>query len=439
MFSYYLSLALRSLRQNVVLTSLMVLAIGVGIGASMTMLTIFRAASGNPIPEKSAQLFVPQIDNFGPQPGAPPQAQDRLPPDLPYRDAQALMQAHLATRQGAMYPTIVSITPPDARQIPLQGTARATYGDFFTMFDVPFEFGAPWGKSEDDGHAAVVVLTRALNQQLFGGADSVGHSLVINNRPYRVIGVLDDWQPRPLFYDLGQDNFSGADQLFLPFTRAIDAQMMTSSNFNCDRAGPGSGWDGILRSNCIWIKFWLELPDARAVARYRTFLNNYAAEQRQLGRFHWAPHIALRNVTDWLAYNHVMPAAVSTLTSVSFAVLAVCLLNAAGLMLAKYMSRSASVGVRRALGADRPAIFAQGLVEAGMLGLVGGLIGVGMIQLGLIGSRAELPQDLAVLTHMRASDFFIAVSLAIVTALLAGLYPAWRAMQVEPALQIKTE
>jgi len=439
LFSYYLSLALRSLRHNVVLTSLMVLAIGVGIGASMTMLTIFRAASGDPIPQKSAQLFVPQIDNFGPQPGAPPSARDRLPPDLTYTDAQALMQAHLAIHQAAMYPTIVSITPPAARQIPLQGTARATYGDFFSMFDVPFRFGAPWGKSEDDGHAAVVVLTRAFNQQLFGGVDSVGRSLLINNRPYRVIGVLDDWQPRPIFYDLGQDNFSGADQLFLPFTRAIDAQMMTSSNFNCDRAGPGSGWDGILRSNCIWIKFWAELPDARAVARYRTLLCNYAAEQRQLGRFHWAPRIALRNVTDWLAYNHVMPPAVTTLTSVSFAVLAVCLLNAAGLMLAKYMSRSASVGVRRALGADRPAIFAQGLVEAGMLGLVGGLIGVGLIQLGLIGSRVELPQDLGVLTHMRVGDFFIAVSLAIVTALLAGLYPAWRAMQVEPALQIKAE
>lgn len=70
-------MALRSLRSHVALTSLMILAIGVGIGASMTMLTIFRAASGNPIPEKSAQLFVPQIDNFGPQPNAPPQNQER--------------------------------------------------------------------------------------------------------------------------------------------------------------------------------------------------------------------------------------------------------------------------------------------------------------------------------------------------------------------------
>src|SRR6185437_5371941 len=121
----------------------------------------------------------PQIVNFGPRPGAPPQARDRLPPDLTYTDAQALMQAHLEIHQAAMYPTIVSITPPAARQIPLQGTARATYGDFFSMFDVPFQFGAPWGKSEDDGHAAVVVLTRAFNQQLFGGVDSVGRSLLI--------------------------------------------------------------------------------------------------------------------------------------------------------------------------------------------------------------------------------------------------------------------
>lgn len=224
MFSYYLSLALRSLRHNLVLTSLMVLAIGVGIGASMTMLTIFRAASGDPIPAKSSQLFVAQIDNFGPQPGAPPQARELLPPDLTYRDAQAFMQAHAASRQAAMYAATVSITPPDARQIPLQGNARATYSDFFPMFDVPFRFGGPWAQAEDASHAAVVVLTRALNEQLFAGADSVGRSLTIDNRSYRVIGVLDSWRPSPRFYDLGQQAFSGEDQLFLPFTRAIDAQ-----------------------------------------------------------------------------------------------------------------------------------------------------------------------------------------------------------------------
>ena len=66
MFTYYFRLGLRSLRRNIVLTALMIVAIGVGIGASMTTLTVFRAMSGDPIPQKSTQLYAPQIDNWGP-------------------------------------------------------------------------------------------------------------------------------------------------------------------------------------------------------------------------------------------------------------------------------------------------------------------------------------------------------------------------------------
>ena len=62
MLSYYLDLALRSLRRNKVLTTLMVLALALGIGASITTLTVLRLLSGDPLPQKSAQLFYPQID-----------------------------------------------------------------------------------------------------------------------------------------------------------------------------------------------------------------------------------------------------------------------------------------------------------------------------------------------------------------------------------------
>ena len=138
-FGYYFNLAMRSLRRNVVFTTLMIIAIGVGIGASMTMLTILRAASGDPIPQKSARLFVPQIDTLGPKRNVPPRTEDLLPTWLTYRDVTALMRAHAATRQAGMYPTTLSITPPDPAQNPLQVYARATYSDFFAMFDVPFE------------------------------------------------------------------------------------------------------------------------------------------------------------------------------------------------------------------------------------------------------------------------------------------------------------
>ena len=62
MFAYYFDLALRSFRRNKALTTLMVLAIALGIGASMTTLTVFHVLSGDPLPSKSSELFFVQLD-----------------------------------------------------------------------------------------------------------------------------------------------------------------------------------------------------------------------------------------------------------------------------------------------------------------------------------------------------------------------------------------
>ncbi|HEX4023921.1 MAG TPA: ABC transporter permease [Steroidobacteraceae bacterium] len=414
------------------LTALMIIAIGVGIGASMTMLTIFRAASGDPIPQKSAQLFNVQIDSYGPQPGVP-LAPDFLPYRLDYIDALALMRAHRAPRQVAMYPISVDIAPPDSQRDPVQANGHATYGDFFPMFDVPFEYGGSWGSAEDQSHAPVVVLTRRLNDQLFGGADSVGRTVTIEGDAYRVMGVMQTWRPTPPFYDLGSGGgrYTADDEFFLPFARAIDQHWRTAGGFGCpSRAGIIRGWDGMLTSPCVWIALWVELPTAGSAAQYRAFLHNYADSQRQSGRFNWPARVALRDVSQWLDYNHVVPPALTTLTGVSFAVLIVCLLNAAGLMLAKFMARIGSVALRRALGATRPAIYAQCLMEAAMIGVAGAIVGIGLSETGLITCRRVLPDDFAILTHLRTGDILIALLLAVFSALAAGLYPIWRTSRV---------
>ena len=72
MFAYYLDLALRSLKRNKALTALMVLAVALGIGASMTTLTVFHVLSGDPLPARSGTLFYPQLD---------PQDKDGYEPD----------------------------------------------------------------------------------------------------------------------------------------------------------------------------------------------------------------------------------------------------------------------------------------------------------------------------------------------------------------------
>ncbi len=434
MFRYYVWLALRSLRRNPVLTALMIAAIGLGIGASMTMLTLFRAMSGDPIPQKSSQLFVPQIDNWGPdfreKSNEPPQ------PMLSYTDVEALMRAHAAPRQAAMYATGFVITPSDPQQQPFQAEARATYSDFFEMFEVPFKYGSPWGAQGDESHSDVVVIGKQLNDKLFGGASSIGKTVNLNNHDYRIVGVLDDWSPHPRTYDVIDDSFGDAEQVFVPLTVAIDRHMDIWGNNNCSAAYE-PGWEGHLHSECVWLQFWAELPDAAQVQRYRSMLDSYASEQQHNGRFHWAPLTRLSSAREWMVLQHVVPDESRILLMVSFSFLFVCLVNAVGLMLAKFMGRSAETGVRRALGANRRAVFMQCMVETGVIGLAGGLLGLALTGLGLIGVRAVLAKDMSSLTHLDLVDVVLAVLLAVVAAVLAGIYPTWRATQVQPAWQLK--
>lgn len=442
MISYYLSLAIRSLRRNKVLTALMIAAIGVGIGASMTTLTLFRAMSADPIPEKSGRLFAPQIDVWERgKPGAGPTDQDNLPSQLTYADAMGLMNTHAAFRQTAMYATDLGLAPSNSRMRPFQVHARAVYGDFFAMFDVPFQYGVPWAASDDTARSRVVVISRELNDKVFAGANSVGQTLRLNNQSYRVVGVLNRWQPLPRFYDLeDKHRFGKSEDLFLPLTRALEAHLDTAGGINCSgNSNLQSGWDGLLRSECVWFQFWVELDTPADAARYSGLLANYAAEQRRAGRFQRLPMTRLRDVRQWLTYMHVVTNEARLLVVVSFSFLLVCLLNAMGLMLAKTMGRARDIGVRRALGASRRIIVVQCLMEAAVVGIAGAAVGLILTLVGLWGLRGLLSERVSALAHLDVMDTVAAVLLAIVAAVIAGLYPTWRAAQVQPAWHLKAQ
>jgi putative ABC transport system permease protein len=115
MLGYYLDLAFRSLRRNVALTALMVVVVAFGIGASMTVFTTLRALQLDPIPGKSAQLFVPLINGRRP-----------LPDQLSYTDAKGLMKAHQALRQALMYGGSLQVTAADAAPFAVDSRAAST-------------------------------------------------------------------------------------------------------------------------------------------------------------------------------------------------------------------------------------------------------------------------------------------------------------------------
>jgi putative ABC transport system permease protein len=432
MFGYYVQLGLRSLRRNPVLTLLMVLVIAVGVAASMTSYAVFRVTSGDPIPEKSSQLYIAQIDNYGPD------NTDGDPlPWLTWRDATALLSAHRAKRQTPLYPLSVSIVPDDPNTMASPARGYAVQADMFPMFDVPFLFGAPWSAADDAGSARVVVIGKSLNDRTFGGANSVGREIDLEGTRFRVVGVTDYWDARPRFFDLdSKKGFGDLGEIYMPFSRAIADGREPAGGNVCNRPSQ-PGWDNFVHSECIFISFWAELPDAASAAAYRQFLHDYSAEQTRSGRFTWAPNVRLRNVMDWLDFRKVVPAEARMSVLVSAAFLVICLVNVIGLLLAKFMRRAPEIGIRRALGASRGAIYTQFLLEAASVGLAGGVLGVMLTALGTLCIGAVFDPSIADLVHMSVPLLGLTVLVALASTLVAAFYPTWRASRVQPAWQLK--
>ncbi|GLQ50210.1 ABC transporter permease [Dyella flava] len=440
MLGYYVDLAIRSLKRSPGLTLLMILAVAFGVAASMTSYSVFRAVSGDPIPWKSSQLYVPQIDIWGPK-GRLDQTDNNDPPDaMDYAEAVDLMRAHRAKFQSAMYRVSPSIVPPDPTMHPINVGGHAVYSEFFPMLDVPFKYGSGWSAESDAQRAAVVVISSKLNQKLFGGANSVGKTLDIDGKDYRVVGVLDNWNPKPVFYDVVNTGGFTTEQedVFLPFQRAIDVAMPNDGNTNCSEMPKGSGFVGLQQSTCVWIAYMAELDDKAAAAAYKDYLDGYFREQKAAGGFDWPLNNRLRNLPEWLASEHVVPSDTKISLVVALGLLVVCLVNTAGLLLAKFLRRSSEISVRRALGAPRMAIYTQFLIEAGTVGLTGGLLGLLLTWVGVWGVSWVLPKEISTLAHIDVSLLVLTLLVAVVTTMLAGLYPTFRASRVQPALQLKS-
>ena len=438
MIRYYLKLGLLSIRANPMLSSLMVAAIAVGIGACMTIVTVNYIMSGNPIPHKSDQLFYVQVDNWDP---SEPFDEPNEPPDqMTYLDATALLAEGRADRQVISFQTERIVQPADNDTLPFRVSSRATTADFFAMFDVPFLYGSGWESTADDTEEHVAVINQSLNEKLFGGESSIGRMITLNGADFRVVGVLDYWVPIPRFYDT-HDEFDEPESIFYPFSTAIAAEHDNDGNTNCWKPVGGGGHKAFLGSECVWMQMWVELGSEGKKQEYTQFLNAYTEQQKLLGRFPREQNNRLSNVEEWLEIAEVVDEDVGVLLGLAILFLIVCLLNTIGLLLAKVLRRSTDISLRRALGANKSALFAQYIIEAGIIGTAGGLLGIALTWLGLRGIES-LFADFEFIANLVRMDWVMimaAVGLAIVSALGAAIYPTWRACNIPPASELRLQ
>ncbi|AXR00047.1 ABC transporter permease [Pseudoalteromonas piscicida] len=442
MFSYYLKLALISLRKTPFLSLLMIMTIAIGIGAAMTTYTVSYLLQKDPIPTKSDRLLNVRLNSYGPdKPFNISQGKEVPPFILTYQDAINLQNAKQGVNQTPLGSFKMMIRTTDQPITEAKMTLiRSAYRDMFNMFEVPFKFGGAWDEIADQDGLQVAVISRELNDKLFGGENSVGKSLLLGDLQYRVVGVTDDWYPIPKFFDYRTRAFNKPRDIIVPFQTQINNELWTGSDvsYQCWKEPADDSFSAILASECVWVSYWVELSSAEERENYMDFLVNYSMEQREYGRFLREPLHQLFNVKEQLIERKIIKDDGNVAVWLAFAFLAVCLLNCMAMMVAKFHGKAGEVGLRRAVGASKQDIIAQFTVETCIIGLLGGIIGLLLAQIGLSVTAQLYSHLYAEMLEMTVGIVIMTIALAVASAVTFGLLPTLHAAKVQPSSQLKS-
>lgn len=438
MLLYNVKIAIKSLRRNPVLTVLLISAIALGICVSTTFVALRHIFEKDPLPGKSETLFYVRMDNWDPQRAYVAEDPKSLPTQLTYRDARALLKSKIPTQQTPSFKTRQFIHPDPKLGRPFSQDIRIVYNDFFTMFNVPFRYGGPWDDAADNKPEQVLVIDHAMNERLFGGENSVGRSVRIDQRTFKVVGVLAPWRPATKFYDMSQSPANPLESIFMPFEFTPILELATSGNSDGWKGGCCNSVAEFLDSESVWLQMWVELPTAARQSAYRELVDNHVRDQKKLGRFQRPLHTEVTPLPALMEEFGAVPDAVKSMSIVSLLFLVVCSLNLVGLLLGKFLARIPEVSVRRALGASRWQVFWQHVVECELVGIAGGVIGLAL-SVGVLELFAKAIPNGAEVIRMDGEMVLLSILLSLVAGLLAGIYPSWRVCSVAPAMQLKIQ
>lgn len=448
MFSYNFKLALKSLHQRKGITALMVITIGIGIGMLMTMVTIGYQATKVPFPKLADKIHYVQMDSR--HAGARDVSTWQRMVNLSYRDAINLYNAGtVADKQTFNFKVfpVMAVEQGDVR--PIRAMVDATTDSFFDIFEARFLYGKAWSKSEND--APVVVLSKKSNEQLFAGQNSVGRQVSIGTTQATVVGVLDEWDSEKRVFDA---SFSGnrLDDAFVPYQFALDSNLQRSFRMRCHpkdadkwREYVFSDLQGLMNSECTWINFWARIDDSQNVEKYKGFIDQYVNEQKTFGRFERPSLNFVTSIADQVKTLR-RGSRSEQLNFLAYLFFFVCVVNAVGMLLTKFLAGAKQVSLRRALGAKKKVIMTQYLMEVLMIGLLGSVAGILFSYGGLELMKhvqmyaSDYQADMSVLNMAYRLDWTMigtTLSVAIGATVIAGLYPIWRIVSISPASQLK--
>jgi putative ABC transport system permease protein len=396
-----LKLALQSIRRNALRSFLTVLGIVIGVGAVIAMVTIGNGATAR-VTADLAKLGTNLLFVAPGQVGPGRASSDAKP--FKTRDVEMIRAQVGGIRAVAplAQKSLTLVYGTENRLSIVNGTDNA----YFVALDWPLAAGRVFLDGELRAGRAACVIGETVRDKLFGRTDPIGRSIRVKNVACEIVGLLDA---------KGQSSF-GTDQ--------DDVVVIPLRAFHRRFAG-----------NTDVARILVSAKDGVDTGKVQADLERLLRERRTT-----APGAEDDfSVRDMKQVVQTMAGTTAILTNLLGAVAAVSLLvggiGIMNIMLVSVTERTREIGIRLAIGALERQVLVQFLVEAMVLSLFGGLIG---IALGL-GLAAAAAHGLRVPFLLDPTIILIAFGFSAVIGVVFGYFPARRAARLDPIEALRRE
>ena len=394
---------LRMLVKNPGFTAVAVVTLALGIGANTAVFSLLDTILLRPLPYRDPEQLV-VVSETVPQMGGDTEIGVAAGEYLDYRDrSRSFVQA--AAYEAAGFNLTGEGTP-------LRVNAAAATASVFSLLGVPPRLGRTFTTEEERlGSTPVAVLSFSLWQDHYGADRGIlGKTIKLDEKPYLVVGVM----PPSFKFPSDGAPLSERVDLWVPEVFAPDRIQDRLREF-------GVGFIGRLKPGA---------SEQQAQADVTSVAAGFMEQYQYSGTIRVVPH-----VHRFAAYAvaKARPLVMLLMAAVACVLLIACA-NVANLLLARGSYRSHEMAIRSAVGAARPRLLRQCLVESLLLALCGAGAGFALAVLLVRGVRAFGPADVPRLQEVVVdpSALLFTIVLSLLTTLLFGFVPAWRLSHAAP-------
>jgi predicted permease len=386
------AISVRLLKRSPGFTIVAILTLTLGIGGVVAVFSVVNAVLLRPLPFHNPSQLVRIHEGV---------EHEFLPGDLPAPDVIRVARENRTFSSVAGF--VAAHYEVNGAGGPFEARAERVTASLFPTLGIYPLVGRAFTAREDDNSTPVVVISYALWQQRFHRDSAVvGHTIDLNRRPYKIIGVM----PRNFEFPIHAGKL-GQQDLWVPMSFTPEERQDETDNFQ---------YGAIAR-----LKPGATLAQAKAdVARI------IREVQAQIPP---ADGIQLTSSVDPLSQETTAQAQpiLHTLFAAVLCILLIACVNLANLLLVRAAARRREFGMRLALGAPRRTVIRQLLVESLLLSVIGGMLGTGLAMLLVQLARTHLLNVLPRLNGLHISWLVlcVAVLLTAVTGVVCGLAPAF--------------